>query len=111
VQGGGVMSKSSPPVDAHIAFYDFCECALFRTYETEMCSPEGNRLPGLIEAEFELYKEGKHDAQSLYDFLDTLDLHPAIPRYKLMLYLASLFLGEMIDASRAQQEDKVDGAS
>ena len=91
--------KCSLPVDAHHAFYEFCECALFRIYEVEMCSPEGGEASTLIEAEFELYKEGKHDVDSLYDFLDTLDFEPAIPRYKLSLYLASLFLGEMMDAS------------
>ena len=63
-----------------------------------MCSPEGNMLPVLIEAEFELYKEGKHDTWSLLDFLDTLDIAPAIPRYMLTLYLASLFVGEVLDA-------------
>lgn len=91
--------KCSLPNDAHHAFYEFCEYALFRIYEKEMCAPNGAMVSLLIEAAFESYKEGRQDIESLYDYLDTLDLHPAIPRYKLSLYLASLFLGEMMDAS------------
>jgi hypothetical protein len=96
------VMKCSLPINAHHDFYSFCEYALFRVYEVEMCSPEGARLSDLIEAEFELYKEGKHSVETLYDFLDTLDLEPAIPRYNLSLYLASLFIGEVMDASYPQ---------
>ena len=103
-----MTTNSRHLIDVQHALYEFCECALFRLYEVEMCSPEGNELPALIETEFELYKEGKHDVESLYGFLDTLDPHPAIPRYKLSLYLASLFIGEVIDAGHAQQDARVE---
>jgi hypothetical protein len=104
-------SERDVPIDAHLAFYDFCEEALFRIYEVEICSPEGNILPELIEAEFALYKAGKRKLWELFDFLDIIALPPAIPRYKLTLFLANLFLAEMIDAHRARQEDKAEGAS
>jgi hypothetical protein len=99
----------SPSMSAQFAFYDYCEYALFKVYEVEICSPEGNSLPELIEAEYELFKEGKRDLVSLYDFVDTLEISPAIPQYKVQLYLASLFVGEILDAFRAQQKNKSEG--
>ena len=105
------MSKFGTLINSHHALLDFCELALFRTYESEMCSPEGIMLPGLIEAEFDLYKTGKRDIETLFDFLESLDLHPAIPRYKLTLYLASLFIGEVIDAFGAHQSGKSGGTA
>ena len=86
--------------DAHHDFYDCCGQALFLIYEAELSSPEGNMLPNLIDAEFKLYKEGKIDLESLHHFVDTLVLDPAISRYIPTLYLTSLFLSEMVAASR-----------
>jgi hypothetical protein len=94
-----LISNSSLYIDAHHAFYDYCERALFRIYEVELSSPEGYMLPGLIDAEFRLYKEGKRDIESLHDFLDTLDLDPAISRYMPTVYLASLLLCELMGAT------------
>jgi hypothetical protein len=106
-----MKNQSSHFTDAHPDFYDFCEAALFRAYEVEICSPEGNMLPGLIEAEFDFYKIGKRDVESLCDFLESLDLDPAIPRHTLTLYLASLFIGEVIDAFGAHQSGKSGGTA
>jgi hypothetical protein len=103
------MSTSATSVNSQNhaleASLELCEAAIFHAYEVKLCSPNGNMIPDWIESEFELYKEGKHDVYSLFDFLDTIDLDPEIPSYIPTLYLASLFIGDVLDTLRAQQRN------